>query len=59
MTIVVEKGGGRFWEGSTYSFLEKRGYILGGRGRFWEWILGGIFWEGGVNSWRVVYNYSC
>ena len=32
MTIVVEKGGGRFWEGSTYSFLEKRGYILGGGG---------------------------
>ena len=40
--------------------LLKKGYISGGRGRFWKGRIqllkrGGIFWEGGIDSGRVAH----
>ena len=67
--IVVKKEGDSFWEGRVdsgrvaYTIVEKGGYILGGRGKFWEGRpykfveKGGIFWEGGVDSGSFA--YSC
>ena len=58
--------GGRLWEGRT---SEERGYILGGRGRFWEGGIdsgsityscrkGGIFWKEGVDYGTVAHSFQ-
>ena len=75
VAIVIEKRG-MFWEGGVDSVslaysCGKVGYILRGRGRFWNFCIfwecgilyrfwkGGIFWEGGVDSVSFAYRPSC